>query len=64
MNAKQFDKKFDDNNVDIIDDLDLSTIKRLNQPPKKLHPTKKSDSAQKIRDNEVGLFPIPSSSPL
>jgi len=31
MKAKVFDKKFDDNAVDIIDDLDLSTIKRPNQ---------------------------------
>jgi len=31
MKAKHFDKKFDDNKQDIIDDLDLSTIKRPNQ---------------------------------
>ena len=30
MKAKDFDKKFDNNKVDIIDDLDLSTIKRPN----------------------------------
>ncbi len=27
MKAKDFDKKFDDNKQDIIDDLDLSTIR-------------------------------------
>jgi len=34
MKAKDFDKKFDDNKQDIIDDLDLSTIKRPNQSQK------------------------------
>ena len=34
MKAKNFDKKFDDNKQDIIDDLDLSTIKRPNQNQK------------------------------
>ncbi len=37
MQAKQFDKKFNDNDVDIIDDLDLSTIKRPNQTPKRVN---------------------------
>ena len=37
MQAKQFDKKFDDNEVDIIDDLDLSTIKRPNQAQKRIN---------------------------
>jgi len=37
MQAKQFDKKFDDNEVDIIDDLDLSTIKRPNQTQKRIN---------------------------
>lgn len=31
MKAKAFDKKFDEDEVDIIDDLDLSTVKRPNQ---------------------------------
>ncbi len=31
MKSKDFDKKFDDNKTDIIDDLDLSTLKRPNQ---------------------------------
>jgi hypothetical protein len=32
MKAKDFDKKFDEGKEDIIDDLDLSSIKRPNQP--------------------------------
>ncbi len=31
MKAKKFDKEFDENKSDIIDDIDLSTIKRSNQ---------------------------------
>ena len=31
MKAKAFDKKFDDNKVDIIDDLDLFSVKRPNR---------------------------------
>ncbi len=37
MKAKAFDKKFDDNRVDIIDDLDLSTAKRPNQAQKRVN---------------------------
>ena len=37
MKAKDFDKKFDDNKQDIIDDLDLSTIKRPNQSQKRVN---------------------------
>ena len=37
MKAKDFDKKFDDNEVDIINDLDLSTFKRLNQTQKRVN---------------------------
>ncbi len=37
MKAKNFDKKFDDNKQDIIDDLDLSTIKRPNQKQKRIN---------------------------
>jgi len=29
LKAKEFDKKFDDNNKDIIDDLKLSTVSRI-----------------------------------
>lgn len=37
MKAKIFDKKFDDNKADIIDDLDLSTLKRPNQTQKRVN---------------------------
>ena len=37
MKAKDFDKKFDDNKADIIDDLDLSTAKRPNQCQKRIN---------------------------
>ncbi|CAA6814343.1 MAG: Helix-turn-helix protein, CopG family [uncultured Thiotrichaceae bacterium] len=37
MKAKEFDKKFDENKSDIIDDLDLSSIKRLNQVQKRVN---------------------------
>jgi hypothetical protein len=50
MKAKDFDKKFDDNKDDIIDDLDLSTIKRPNQTQKRINvdfPTWVIDSLDK-----------------
>ena len=37
MKAEVFDKKFDDNNEDIISDLDLSTLKRPNQKQKRVN---------------------------
>ena len=37
MKAKDFDKKFDGNKVDVIDDLDLSTIKHPNQAQKRIN---------------------------
>ena len=37
MKPKDFDKKFDDNKADIIDDLDLSTLKRPNQQQKRIN---------------------------
>ncbi len=37
MKAKDFDKKFDDNKTDIIDDLDLSTLKRPNQTQRRVN---------------------------
>jgi len=37
MKAKDFDKKFDENKADIIDDLDLSTLKRPNQQQKRVN---------------------------
>ena len=36
MKAKKFDKKFDDNEEDIIENLDLSTLKRPNQEQKRV----------------------------
>lgn len=37
MKAKSLDKKFDENKSEIIDDLDLSTIKRPNQAQKRVN---------------------------
>ena len=37
MKAKAFDKKFDDNEVDVIDDLDLATATRPNQTQKRVN---------------------------
>ena len=37
MKAKDFDKKFDLGNRDIIDDLDLSTARRINQEQKRIN---------------------------
>ncbi len=37
MKSKDFDKKFDENKTVIIDDLDLSTLKRPNQQQKRVN---------------------------
>ena len=37
MKAKSLDKKFDDNQSDIVDELDLSIIKRPNQTQKRVN---------------------------
>jgi len=37
MKAKEFDKIFDDNEEDIIEYLDLSTIRRPNLEPKRIN---------------------------
>lgn len=37
MKSKEFDKKFDENKADIIDDLDLSTLVRPNQEQKRVN---------------------------
>ncbi|AMO69298.1 type II toxin-antitoxin system BrnA family antitoxin [Zhongshania aliphaticivorans] len=37
MKAKSLDKKFDDNQSDVIDELDLSSIKRPNQMQKRVN---------------------------
>lgn len=50
MKANEFDKKFDNNKLDIIDDLDLSSAKRLNQVQKRVNvdfPTWVIDSIDK-----------------
>ena len=37
MKAKEFDKKFDENQDDILDDLDVSTARRVNQEQKRIN---------------------------
>jgi len=37
MKPKDFDKKFDDNKKDIIDDLDLTSLRRPNLKPKRVN---------------------------
>ena len=37
MKAKKFDTKFDDDKLDILDNLDLSTAKRPNQAQKRVN---------------------------
>lgn len=37
MNAEDFDKKFDEDKEDVVDDLDLSTARRVNQEPKRIN---------------------------
>jgi hypothetical protein len=37
MKASEFDKKFDENKEDIIDDLKLSTMRRINQKQKRVN---------------------------
>ncbi len=37
MKAKDFDKKFDQGKEDIIEDLDLSSLKRPNQIPRRVN---------------------------
>ena len=37
MKAKDFDKKFDQGKEDIIDDLDISSLKRPNQAPRRVN---------------------------
>ena len=57
MKAKDFDKKFDENKADIIDDLDLSTLKRPNQKQKRVNvdfPVWVIDSLDK-EANRVGV---------
>ncbi len=37
MNAEDFDKKFDEGTQDVIEDLDLSTARRVNQEQKRIN---------------------------
>lgn len=37
MKAKDFDRKFDDGREDVVDDLDLSTARRVNQEQKRIN---------------------------
>jgi hypothetical protein len=37
MKAKDFDRKFDDGLKDVVDDLDLSTARRVNQEQKRIN---------------------------
>ena len=37
MKSKMFDKKFDENKADIINDLDLSTLRHPNQEQKRVN---------------------------
>ena len=37
MKAKDFDKKFDEGKKDIVEDLDLSTARRVNQEQKRIN---------------------------
>ena len=37
MKAKDLDKKFDEGNEDIIEDLDLDSLKRPNQTPRRVN---------------------------
>ena len=37
MKAKNFDRKFDDGREDVVDDLDLSTARRVNQEQKRIN---------------------------
>ncbi|MCX7545209.1 type II toxin-antitoxin system BrnA family antitoxin [Marinicella gelatinilytica] len=37
MKAKKFDKKFDDDQSDIVDDLDLKTMRRPNREQKRVN---------------------------
>ncbi len=57
MKAKALDKKFDDNNSDIINSLELSTMKRRNQEQKRVNvdfPIWMIDSLDK-EANRVGV---------
>jgi hypothetical protein len=37
VNAEDFAKKFDEDKEDVVDDLDLSTARRVNQEPQRIN---------------------------
>lgn len=37
MNAEDFDKKFDEAREDVVENLDLSTARRVNQEPRRIN---------------------------
>jgi len=37
MKASKLDKKFDENNEDILEHFDMSTIRRINEEPKRVN---------------------------
>lgn len=37
MSADEFDKKFDTDHEEVVDELDLSTARRVNQEPKRIN---------------------------
>lgn len=49
MKAKHFDKKFDDDETDIIDDLDLATARRIHQTAKRLN----AEAANRSADHDT-----------
>jgi len=37
MKASELDKKFDENNEDILEHFDMSTVRRINEEPKRVN---------------------------
>ena len=52
MTAEEFDKKFDDNQEDILEYFDISAIKMINEAPKKINIDFPTWMVQKL-DNEA-----------
>ena len=53
MTAEEFDKKFDDNQEDILEYFDISAIKMINKAPKRINIDFPTWMVQKL-DNEAG----------
>jgi len=60
MTAEEFDKKFDDNQEDILEYFDTSAIKMINESTKRINIDFATWMVQKI-DNEARLAVKPSS---